>query len=111
MPQCRGMFDFVFSNNTGSRCWVAGWGDDRPPSDAAGSTGPRTFGDRPLKKVDVPIVPDNRCQRIMEDEFRKRGADPFRLDRGEICAGGEVGRDTCSGDGGAPLVCQVRRSD
>ncbi len=25
---------------------------------------------------------------------------------GEICAGGEEGRDACEGDGGAPLVCQ-----
>ena len=28
------------------------------------------------------------------------------LSPGEICAGGETGKDSCDGDGGAPLVCQ-----
>ena len=30
-----------------------------------------------------------------------------RLRPGELCAGGEKGRGTCSGDGGSPLVCQA----
>ena len=28
----------------------------------------------------------------------------------EVCAGGEVGKDACVGDGGSPLVCQVSSS-
>merc|ERR1711922_23362 len=30
----------------------------------------------------------------------------FSLSQSEICAGGQVGKDACTGDGGSPLVCQ-----
>merc|ERR1712004_49007 len=32
--------------------------------------------------------------------------DQFSLSQSEICAGGQVGKDACTGDGGSPLVCQ-----
>ena len=32
----------------------------------------------------------------------------FRLHSSFLCAGGIPGKDTCKGDGGSPLVCEVR---
>merc|ERR1719219_193290 len=47
-----------------------------------------------LMKVDVPIVPEGRCQL----EY------PFQIAKSMICAG-EYGKDSCQGDSGGPMVC------
>jgi len=91
-PACGNMFDYQFNNGTGVRCWVAGWGRD-------GEDGQFSFVQR---KVDVPIYNRRRCENVMKQELSNR----FRLRSGEICAGGEAGKDSCDGDGGSPLVCQ-----
>ena len=78
----------------GSRCLASGWGKD-------------IFGKEGhyqviLKKIDLPMVPRDTCQ----DSLRKtRLGKYFHLDESFICAGGEMGKDTCKGDGGSPLVC------
>ena len=100
LPTCDDMFSFVFANQTGTRCWTAGWGKDRLNGDF------RTV----MHKVDLPLVPARRCEQALKREIRKKypeRADRLRLDSSEICAGGEQGKDACDGDGGAPLVCQA----
>lgn len=57
-----------------------------------------------LKKVELPIIPNDQCQRMFRKTILGRH---FRLDSSFICAGGEFGRDTCDGDGGSPLVCKI----
>ncbi|XP_037072018.1 phenoloxidase-activating factor 2-like [Pollicipes pollicipes] len=77
------------------RCWVAGFGKD-----AFGAQGQYSYIQ---KEVDVPVVPQDTCQYQLRQT--RLGGD-FRLDsRAFICAGGEEGKDSCEGDGGAPLVC------
>lgn len=71
-----------------------GWGKD-----AFGSQG--SF-QRILHKVEVPVVGRKTCEAALAHE---RLGPHFRLYDGAMCAGGEVGRDTCEGDGGGPLVC------
>lgn len=80
------------------RCYAAGWGKN-----AFGEQGEyQTI----LKKVDLPIVPRDKCQM----ELRKTRLTPnYNLHSSFICAGGE-GADTCEGDGGSPLFCPLPNS-
>jgi len=101
LPACDNQFDFLFSNGTGVRCHVAGWGKDEVDGQ---------FQFIP-KKVDLSLIPAAQCEAKLKLALnaRKAGAgDRFQLDASEICAGGEVGKDACTGDGGSPLVCQAQ---
>lgn len=60
--------------------------------------------DHRFRTLELPIVPRDKC--VME----LRNARILRQDvlhDSFICAGGEIGKATCTGDGGAPLVCPV----
>ncbi|XP_066591362.1 phenoloxidase-activating factor 2-like [Prorops nasuta] len=79
-----------------TRCWVSGWGKD-----AFGATGNYQSI---MKEVDVPIVSQPECEARLR---ATRLGSFFVLDKNSfICAGGEAGKDACTGDGGSPLVCQ-----
>eukprot|EP00094_Tigriopus_californicus_P001269 TCALIF_01230-PA protein Name:"Similar to OVCH2 Ovochymase-2 (Bufo japonicus)" AED:0.63 eAED:0.64 QI:0/0/0/0.5/1/1/6/0/430 len=97
LPTCGEMFDFTFQNGTGTRCWISGWGQDQ-----------NGHGLTPyLQKVDVPMYNTNRCRLRVREEIQKILPDTnIQLHPSELCAGGELGKDACNGDGGAPLVCQ-----
>ncbi|XP_073963799.1 phenoloxidase-activating factor 2-like [Choristoneura fumiferana] len=79
----------------GTRCYSMGWGKE--------------FADKEkyaviLKKVELPIVARDKCR----TELRKtRLGVHFELHSSITCAGGELGKDTCTGDGGSPLVCPI----
>lgn len=82
---------------TGIRCWVAGWGrNDFTPNSAYQAV---------QKEVDVPLVDQNTCQSQLR---ATRLGQNFQLDFNSfVCAGGEAGKDACTGDGGSPLVCGI----
>jgi len=79
----------------GTRCWVAAWGR----------------GLREQREISLPLVSKSECEAKLRPEFRKRGVNSWDLHSSELCAGGEVGVDTCDGEGGAPLVCLDEDTD
>jgi secreted trypsin-like serine protease len=81
----------------GTYCTVTGWGKQ---SEQAAATTDK------LKFVKVPIVNHATCERQFQDNRLGRR---FRLHESFICAGGEEGLDSCTNDGGSPIICP--RSD
>ncbi|CAH2062169.1 unnamed protein product, partial [Iphiclides podalirius] len=57
-----------------------------------------------LKRVEVDMVEHGRCHELLKATRLGRH---FRLHSSFVCAGGEEGKDTCQGDGGAPLACPI----
>merc|ERR1712156_996336 len=101
LPSCDNQFDYQFSNGTGVRCWVAGWGKNE-------YDGSFQFIQH---KVDVPIVDDYKCNLALKRALNRKEqgvGDRFQLHQSEVCAGTETGKDACTGDGGSPLVCQAQ---
>ncbi|CAG9810044.1 unnamed protein product [Chironomus riparius] len=81
---------------SGQRCHVAGWGVSNF------NTGSYQTIQR---EVDLPLVDQTTCQNQLR---ATRLGSTFQLDFNSfICAGGEFGKDACTGDGGSPLVCKI----
>ncbi|KAL1505941.1 hypothetical protein ABEB36_005386 [Hypothenemus hampei] len=79
------------------KCYATGWGKD-----VYGKKGKYQVI---LKKVDLPVVPNDQCQELLR---KTRLGKHFILHQSFMCAGGIHGKDTCNGDGGSPLVCPIQ---
>lgn len=80
----------------GQTCYVAGWGKN--------DFGPTGAYQAIQREVDVPLITNAACQTMLQ---ATRLGQTFQLNNSSfICAGGQAGKDACTGDGGAPLVCQ-----
>uniref|UniRef100_A0A2M4DPA9 Phenoloxidase-activating factor 2 n=1 Tax=Anopheles darlingi TaxID=43151 RepID=A0A2M4DPA9_ANODA len=92
-PVCLPPQDAKFDYQT---CFATGWGKDLYGKDGTFQT--------ILKKIDLPIVPNDQCQTAL----RTTELGPqFTLHKSFICAGGVPGKAACKGDGGSPLVCPI----
>jgi kallikrein len=79
-----------------SRCFTSGWGKNR--------FGKEGYYQTILKKIELPFVNHDDCQK----KLRKTRLGPwYELHDSFVCAGGEVDKDSCVGDGGSPLVCPI----
>lgn len=79
-----------------SRCFATGWGKN-------------VFGRKGkyqviLKKISLPVVENDKCEKSLRTT---RLGKLFKLNDSFMCAGGEPEKDTCTGDGGSPLVCPI----
>ncbi|CAH1371357.1 unnamed protein product [Tenebrio molitor] len=83
-----------------ARCLSTGWGKD-----VFGKEGQYQVI---LKKIDLPMVPRKECQESLR---KTKLGKYFQLHRSFVCAGGEIGKDTCTGDGGGPLVCPIQGTE
>nr|API81374.1 venom toxin [Hemiscorpius lepturus] len=86
----------TYESFAGKRCWVTGWGKN-----AFGHQGEYQSV---LKEVDVPVLSNPECEHRLH---QTRLGPYYKLSPGFVCAGGEPGKDACTGDGGSPLVCDV----
>ena len=94
---CLEPISFLEPNYT---CVVAGWGKDK--------FGKQGVFQNVLKTVDLPYVEQTDCQ---EGLRTTRLGKYFKLHESFLCAGGVPGKDSCSGDGGSPLICKNPDSD
>ena len=77
-------------------CFASGWGADLYEQKGLYRVN--------LKKLELPVVPLRTCQ----DNLRETKLGPrFRIHQSFMCAGGAKDVDTCTGDGGSPLVCPI----
>ena len=75
-------------------CVATGWGKDK-----FGKAGEYQVI---MKQVEMDMVDHETCEKTLKGT---RLGDYFELHDSFNCAGGEIGKDTCTGDGGGPLVC------
>jgi len=90
LPQPNNEFNF-------ETCFATGWGKDK-----FGAEGEYQVI---LKEIGLSVVPKDTCENKLRGT---RLGGKFKLDQSFMCAGGEAQKDTCKGDGGSPLVCQLK---
>ncbi|KAJ2945113.1 hypothetical protein O0L34_g9172 [Tuta absoluta] len=94
-PICLPLTDITQSKLPDLRFYVAGWG-------ALNQTHKESY----IKQhVGVPYRTMDQCQPAFNVSYRRAS-----LWHGQICAGGEPGKDSCKGDSGGPLMYENGRT-
>lgn len=80
-------------DSLGVELLLAGWGRSRNTAVSAEK-----------HKFSLPLVPADQCK----DIYKVAGVD---IGHGQMCAGGEKGKDACAGDSGGPLMAREQNAD
>jgi len=92
-PVCLPETDAVDADFVDHRCVALGWGKDSFINGQFQSN---------LQAVQLPVLDHYKCQTLLKNTSLTA---VFNLHESFICAGGQEGFDTCTGDGGGPLAC------
>jgi len=80
----------------GVKAHVVGWGYNVTSNFRLKEDENSKFAHKILQKVELPILDNNECERIYENQVR--------ITDKHMCSGGEIGKDSCKGDSGGPIV-------
>ncbi|XP_045713212.1 serine protease 44-like [Phyllostomus hastatus] len=89
--------EMAFLVQTGTECWVTGWGKLREKEDAP----------ELLQEAEISIIHYKECNEILKKQLQ---TSTDILKKGVICAYSDLGKDSCQGDSGGPLVCEFKDS-
>ncbi|KAL1490234.1 hypothetical protein ABEB36_012963 [Hypothenemus hampei] len=99
MPICLPTSGSSFIGSPSTACVVSGWGQTSFALDDAPT--------QTLKQVHVPIVTNDQCSASYTTILGPTNAAAYLDFPNEICAGGQAQLDSCTQDGGSPLVCST----
>uniref|UniRef100_A0A8C5XQ24 Serine protease 42, pseudo n=1 Tax=Microcebus murinus TaxID=30608 RepID=A0A8C5XQ24_MICMU len=83
----------TFQVESGTRCWVTGWGKTQEGG----------FPAKILQEVELSVIRKEKCNEMMQ---RILLSSREIIQKGMICGYGGKGKDSCQGDSGGPMACE-----
>ncbi|XP_074053863.1 putative serine protease 45 isoform X3 [Macrotis lagotis] len=90
-----------FNLKNGTRCWVTGWGLTQRPEQASEDDYPSR-----LQEADLYIIEKNHCNKMLAKALFFTTVFPI-ISNEMLCAYHPQGKDSCQGDSGGALACEV----
>ncbi|XP_055383830.1 phenoloxidase-activating factor 2-like [Condylostylus longicornis] len=100
-PICLPPENMIFD---GQYCYTAGWGKN-------GTSEQKGVYQNILQVIKIPVIEKNQCERRVNQYLKEKNDSVLvPINPTILCAGGELNKDACKGDGGSPLFCPIQNS-